>query len=94
MTDPELAAYLARTQDAETPAQLVRITEELARMPASRERDTLQRTIRAAATPCGGLRGSWHRSRDTNSVRRARRDWSSPILAHDPGSLTRRRMRM
>jgi hypothetical protein len=54
MTDPELAAYLARTQDAETPAQLVRITEELARMPASRERDTLQRTIRRIC--CASLR--------------------------------------
>lgn len=46
MTDAEVARYLARLQDAETPAQLVAISQELAQLSASQEKVTLQRTIR------------------------------------------------
>lgn len=46
MDDFTFARYLRAIQDATSPAQLTAIAKELASLPASQERDTLQRTVR------------------------------------------------
>jgi hypothetical protein len=45
MTDPELARYIGRLQDAPNVAALGAIARELEALPPSRERDTLLRTV-------------------------------------------------